>query len=322
MREYQLGDLAQMFTAILAAERDLIAAEALGTAKPDAEYCERLAICVDGLAISCANFDADPSLIDQMRRLEQELKAGIADTRCPVLHVRLRSIIEGVQNNLDSRKFMYIPREDALYWNNLNLFGVDFGTIFPIEAMFELGELGKCFAASRATACVFHCMRVAEYGLRILARRVGVKLTDKGKPQPIEYGTWDKVIKATRNKIAETREKPLGPRKEKALQFYSKAADACEYMKDIWRNEISHSRHRFYTRGETLGVIERVRMFVEAIAEHEIPKDGRKHLATINRRVRELQSRYEGPDERPAQRDQSCTGCRESGEETKEKAEG
>jgi hypothetical protein len=200
MYEYKLGDLAQMLTGVLSAERDLIAAEALGAQKPDAEYCKNLSICIDGLAICCANFDADPSLIEQMRRLEQELKAGIADTGCPVLHVRLRSIIEGVQNNLESRKFMYMPKEDALYWNNVTLFGVDFGTVFPIEAMLELGELGKCFATSRATACVFHCMRIAEYGLRILANRVGVKLTDKGKPQPIDYGTWDKVIQQIRLK--------------------------------------------------------------------------------------------------------------------------
>jgi hypothetical protein len=217
---------------------------------------------------------------------------------------------------------MYIPPEDALYLNNVNLFGVDFGTAFPIEAMHELGELGKCFATSRGTACVFHCMRIAEYGLRILARRVGVKLIDKGKPQPIEYGTWDKVIQNIRIKITETRKKPLGARKEKALQFYSTAADACEYMKDIWRNEISHSRHRFYTRGETLGVIERVRMFVNSIAQHEIPKNPRKHLAKINQRVRELQSRHEGPDERPTQRDQSCSGSGEGSKEEKEKAEG
>ena len=233
-----------------------------------------------------------------MTTLERELKDGSADTRCAVLHARLEAIIDGVQNNLDSRKFMYIDRDDAKYWNNLQLFGNDFGTVFPTEATFELGELGKCFAASRAIACVFHAMRIAEYGLRILAKRVGVKLTDKGKPMPIEYATWDKVIQGMRSKINSARQLPQGRKKAQDLQFYSDAADHCEYMKDIWRNEIAHARHRFYTREETLGVISRVRLFCIMVAEHEIPKDPRKHLAKINQRVRELQSHHEGLNKR------------------------
>lgn len=320
MFEYRVGDLAQMLTAILVAERDLIAAEALGTGKPNPEYCEKLAVCLDGLVICCHNFDADPSLLQQMRTLEKELKDGIADTRCPVLYARLRPIIEGIQNNLDSSKFMFLPKDDATYWGNLQLFGDDFTTVFPIEAVLELGELGKCFAASRPIACVFHCMRVAEYGLRILAKRVHVKLTDKGKTIPIEYGTWDKVIQAIRSKITEIRKRPIGPKKEKDLQFYAAAADHCEYMKDIWRNEIAHTRHRFYTKEETLGVVSRVRLFARLIAEHEIPKDAKKHLAKINERIRELQSRHEGFNERPSQPDKSRSGSGESGE-TKEEAE-
>ena len=43
-----------------------------------------------------------------------------------------------------------------------------------------------CYALERNTAAVFHSMRVAEFGLRHIAKKVGVKLTDRGKPQPIE----------------------------------------------------------------------------------------------------------------------------------------
>lgn len=311
MYEYKLADLAQMWTAVLSAQRDLLAAEALGTDKPDDRYCERLAICLDGLALCCDMFDADSSLILQMRNLENELKNKSADTRCPVLNARLRTIIDGIQNNLESRKFMFIPKEDATYWNSIDLFGTNFGTVFPAEAIFELMEMGRCFATSRAPACVFHCMRIAEYGLRILAQRVHVKLTDKGKPIPIEYGTWDKVITGIRNQITEIRKKPIGPRKEKALQFYSAAADHCDYMKDIWRNEIAHSRHRFYTREEVLGVISRVRLFARLISDHEIPKNKRKHLARIHQRIQELQRSYDEVNQGSTQQNQSPVGSGE-----------
>jgi hypothetical protein len=109
MYEYKVGDLAQMLAGVVAVERNLVAAEELGTEKPDAEYCDKLSICIDGLAICCSNFDADPSLIDQMRKLENELKSGTADTRCTVLRVRLKGIIDGVHNNLDSRQVHVYP---------------------------------------------------------------------------------------------------------------------------------------------------------------------------------------------------------------------
>jgi hypothetical protein len=292
MREYRLGDLVKMWAAVLAASRDVLAAEAMGHEKLDSEYCQRLSICLDGLTIGCENFDADSSLLQQMRTLENELKNGKADTRCSVVNARLSSIMEGIQDNLDSRKFMFVSKEDAYYWDNLQIFGGDFLTTFPIDAVLEMREIGNCFVASRPTACVFHCMRVAEYGLRKLAGRLRVKLTDKGAPIPIEYGTWDKVIQQIRAKIADARKNPIGPKKEQALQFYSAAADQCEYMKDIWRNEISHTRRRSYTKDEVLGVINRVRDFVTLLAKQEIPKNPQKQLDQINRQIEEMRKSH------------------------------
>lgn len=317
MYEYRLGDLARMWSAILVAQRDCMAAEAMGKEKLDLPASRALAICLEGLAICCQKFDADDSLLEQMRTLGKELKDESADLRFVAIHSRLRVVVEGIQNNLESRKFMFLPKEDALYWENLEMFGDDFATVFPKEAVFELAEVGKCFAASRAIACVFHCMRIAEYGLRILAKRVGVKLTDKRKPMPIEFATWDKVIQATRSKIGAARLLPHSRKKAEQLQFYSDSADHCEYMKDIWRNEIAHARHRFYTREETLGVISRVRLFSELIAKHEIPKDPRKHMAKISDRVREIQSHHAGFVERTARRDKNRYGSRENTEKSK-----
>lgn len=319
MNEYKLGDLSRMLNGILAADRDLASAEAMGTEKAHAEYCHNLAIAVEGLMICCENCDADPSLIQQMRTLTKELQDDKADTRCPVLHARLQTIIQCVQHNLDSRTFMFVPKEDASYWHNLQLFGKEFYLVFPPAAIFEVGEIGSCFAASRSIACVFHCMRVAEYGLRILARKVRVKLTDKGKPIQIEYATWDKVIQGIRNRIIDIRKRPVGPKKEKDLQFYAAAADHCEYMKDIWRNEIAHARHRFYTREETLGVISRVRLFAGLITEHEKPKDPKKQIAASERSIRKLQQSYGGIIKGSPQQDQGTTGSGENveGSETK-----
>ena len=52
----------------------------------------------------------------------------------------------------------------------------------------------ETYAFGLNTASVFHCMRVSEFGLRWIAQKLRVKITDKGKVVPIEFGTWEKVI--------------------------------------------------------------------------------------------------------------------------------
>ena len=282
MYEYKIGDLAKMLTAALAASRDLGVAEDLGHDKAESDYCERLAIIIDGLAICCANCDMDSSLLKQMRTFERALKTGTTDTRSPVLHARLAALLEGVQDNLEKRKFMFVPADRAKYWNNPRLFGEDFLLTFPREAVFEMRELGNCYAAARGTACVFHCMRVAEYGLRKLAKKLHVTIQDNKKTCPLEYGDWDKVITAIRNKIGHVRQQRKGAKRERSLQMYSSAADHCEYMKDIWRNELSHTRRR-YNKGDSLGAINRVRDFVQLIASHEGPKEINERIALLER---------------------------------------
>jgi hypothetical protein len=58
-------------------------------------------------------------------------------------------------------------------------------TAFPFASK-ELVEAGNCLAASLYTASVFHSMRGAEIGLRVLGIELGVSFPDK----PIELAEW------------------------------------------------------------------------------------------------------------------------------------
>jgi hypothetical protein len=72
---------------------------------------------------------------------------------------------------------------------------------------------------------------VAEHGLRALATRVGAKLKDKGKKQPIEYAEWGKVITRINDRIVELNAKlPKGPKLNARVHFYSEAAGHCLYL--------------------------------------------------------------------------------------------
>lgn len=282
MYEYKVGDLALVVGTLNRVNRDLSTSDQLKQPIADDEFCKQLGIVMDGLAILCDNLKADPSLIETIRTLESELKAGMPDRRESVLLARTKAIENGIQNNLNNRKFMFMPPDEASYWDNWDIFGKYFFASFPGKASIEMLEAGRCFAAARGTACVFHCMRVAEYGLRKLARRLKVNITDRGKPCPIEYATWTKVIAAIRAKIEDTRKLPASKRKEQLIQGYSSTADQCEYLRDIWRNELMHTR-RLYDKTETLGVINRVRDFIEPflLKEQHAHEEIKKRLSRM-----------------------------------------
>ena len=180
---------------------------------------------------------------------------------------------QAIEADLEKRDFVFIhPDKMKLLFEMED----DWSRIWEIihKSKPDTKEAFYCYALERNTAAVYHSMRVAEFGLRFIAKKVGVKLKDNGKPQPIEHATWNKVIDGIKTKIAAARAMPHGPRRNRNLQFYSNAAENCTYIRDIWRNEISHTRKDFnYNEGEVLGVLIRVRDFMRFLCP---PKKGKK----------------------------------------------
>jgi hypothetical protein len=167
---------------------------------------------------------------------------------------------------LSCRKFAFIPPPNDQYFGQDKLFGAEVYEMFP-DARADVKDAGDCLAASLPTACIYHLMRVAEHGLRRLAKKLRVGLTHTGKPMPIEFGEWDKVITAIRNKIADARKLPSGPKRQAKFEGYSNAADHCEYTKDIWRNNASHTR-KPYKDAEAVNALERVRDFMQFLGKY------------------------------------------------------
>jgi hypothetical protein len=109
-------------------------------------------------------------------------------------------------------------------------------------------------------------MRAAERGLRMLARRLHVTLTHSGKAVPIEFADWNKIITGIKNKIADAHKLAPGPKRQAKLETYSSAADHCEYMKEIWRNNVSHTR-KPYTEDEAIDALKKVRNFMQFLSK-------------------------------------------------------
>jgi hypothetical protein len=92
------------------------------------------------------------------------------------------------------------------------------------------------------------------------------KITHTGDLIPLEYGEWDQIITQINLKIAAARQLPRDANREKELTIYSEASQHCLFMKDIWRNTVSHAR-KTYIGKEAVAAMERVRDFMRFLAE-------------------------------------------------------
>jgi hypothetical protein len=119
-----------------------------------------------------------------------------------------------------------------------------------------------CYALGHDTASVFHSMRVAEHGLRSLARERRVKLP---RNKQIEWATWQEIIKALDSEVVAINAKKAGAAKDAALEFYSGARADLNGFKDEYRNLVMHVR-AFYDQHQSLRALTKVHAFIERLA--------------------------------------------------------
>jgi hypothetical protein len=177
------------------------------------------------------------------------------------LSIQLRELQQDIQNDLALRRFAFVPPAKAELHDNV---GHTWNKIWEMfhESKEDIDGAVDSYALGLNTASVFYSMRIAERGLRRLAKRLKVKIKHKGRPSPVEFADWEGIITACNNKINASRQLAKGARKQRQLQFYSEVADHCSYMKDIWRNQVSHTR-KPYNDAEALGALNRVHDFMQ-----------------------------------------------------------
>ena len=170
---------------------------------------------------------------------------------------------QSIDADLGKRYFVFIRPEKAKILEEMPTQWRQIWRKLP-NCKIDTQEAVFCYCTENNTASVFHSVRVSEHGLRNVAWKFGVRLKDKGKPQPVDYATWTKIIDEIKTKISAAHALPQGPRKSRKLQFHSRAADDCTFIRDIWRNDVSHTR-KHYNAAQALQVLTRVRDFMQSI---------------------------------------------------------
>jgi hypothetical protein len=184
----------------------------------------------------------------------RELRVVCAKLPLPVSYDRLRDAISDlpqtarefdqllrtIKVELQGVLLWRIPNERGIYYEHDGIFSPDARVAFPSAAQ-EARFAGNCFAFGLFTASVFHCMRAAEIGLRVLAGNLNVVFPHGD----LNLEQWHTILLQCECKIRKMQELPKSTKKEEDLNFYSQAAAQFMYFKDGWRSRAAHVREVF-----------------------------------------------------------------------------
>lgn len=201
---------------------------------------------------------------DRIEHIKKHLKARMTQVEWKK---DLQTLRETIIDDLKSLYCYRYPSHKAeVYWAFENQWKEAIAK-FP-SAREDAFEAVDCYALERNTASVFHAMRVAEIGLRALARERRVKFVKR----PLEWAHWQDLINGIRGKVKIIENQRAGPNKTAALDYYQGALGEFEAFKDVYRNNVMHVRV-IYDEHRALSALIHVREFMTRLASRLDEKD-------------------------------------------------
>jgi hypothetical protein len=176
-----------------------------------------------------------------------------------------KDFLENLETELRTHLFLYVPSSrKEMFTNPEKWFWGDItervrGTEIDIE------EACRCHALGRSTATVSHLMRVAEIGLRSLAKTAKVTIKKKDRTLPYLWADWQELITAIRAKKVTGMQTVRGPKRDAELDFYQGALGEFESFKVVYRHHAMHAR-KSYKEPEAEHVMLYVRGFMRRLA--------------------------------------------------------
>jgi hypothetical protein len=229
--------------------------EGNGDATEDA-FLERIFVTLESLGKDCKKFE----LVESEKNI-QTLR-GRLEWRKKFSEVSnfLEHISDVIQNEAGDRWVFNYSLEKG------RLFSIEYPKWDPTAENFketqpEIKSAVVCYATEENTACIFHLMRIAEIGLRVLARERRVSIPKK----PLEWAEWNEILTHLRKEVEKIAITRRGKEKDAALEFYRGALGEFESFKDVYRNNVMHVRKR-YDEHQAASALIHVREFMNRLA--------------------------------------------------------
>jgi hypothetical protein len=159
-----------------------------------------------------------PSADHRLERCFDALSASSPRTNGD-LHQSLVTLYEAIEDDIKTEYFYHYRRDRGLLF--LRVPGDWHQTLAKFESAKNEIDAGiDCYALEHNEACGFHMMRVAELGMRALAKERGVTFPR----HPLEWAEWGNVIEGIEFKAkAATSGMTRGPAKDAALRALSRS---------------------------------------------------------------------------------------------------
>lgn len=184
-----------------------------------------------------------------------------------------KTIRELIRVDLWERRFTYIPMDKAKTLLDLDQNWAVVWLKFPNEVEIDSREAVECYSLGRNTACVFHLMRVVEFGMRSLAASLKVKNIKSGKQgkamTPIAWAEWQTIIEAMEQALANMSNMKRGAKKAADQAFYHRAMLDLRSFKDAFRNHVMHARVS-YDEHQAMSIMNHTRAFMTSIATRAV----------------------------------------------------
>jgi hypothetical protein len=202
-----------------------------------------------------------PVGLDATKHLSDTLLSEVATgMNTDELDAKIDSIQSMARNELRQRKFFYVAKERAAFYDNKSLFGEAVAEKFP-RATLDIVEAGNCYALERSTACVFHLMRVIPYGMQILAKKLKVKYG-----APFECLDWGSIIQPIDKAVRQLQQSARTKKRIEDQKYYSEIVSHLYFCKDAWRNHVSHGRDP-YDMPQAKSVMDHVGLVLSLLAK-------------------------------------------------------
>jgi hypothetical protein len=164
-------------------------------------------------------------------------------------------LLRRIQEELKARSFRYVdkPGYELGFWilNRKAIRG-------NRDVLVEMQSAGRCYAYGEHTACVFHLMRVIDYGLRLVAASLGIAYDAR---------SWDGIGKAIEKKMREK----YGDKTDdwKASEpFYAEILTDIQAIGRGHRNPALHELEKKYDEHETEYLLPVAVAFIEHVLTH------------------------------------------------------
>jgi len=213
---------------------------------------ELLGLAGDRLDRFCKDFELD-DVQARWTSLQESIKRGLDLSGKPLnIGNEAKVTRELLTAALENRYFLFLPPGKAKILFQDAFFSAEARKKYP-EAMADMLAARMCYATDNNTAAVFHAVRIAEYRMRALARRLRVRTR-----RPLPFEDWGRVLGAIEDRLKELRGQPRQGRREEQLRFWAATARHLQYLNDLWRRNVAHARDSYSSR-EALEALEHVR---------------------------------------------------------------